>query len=315
MENHGKHNTRRGDARREITIFGLIVAALVPISIAIALGQGVDVSRIDEAPLLGQLALYGMAFYPGLAAIIARLVTARTVRGLGWGWGASRRYLGMSYLLPVAYTALGYGIVWATGLGRVDPAALAAGSPLSGGSAEVAALAAAVMALTVGVLPFLLLAAGEDIGWQGLLAARLAETMPLTRVVLWVGLAWTAFHLPLMLFVPGGIAAGVPAPYAIGNFLVGTLAMTFPMVWLRLRARSIWPAVLLHATHNAAIYLVAEPATADTGMTAWFAGESGIVLTLATVMVAALWWRREQRNERTSVEGVPADAVRSAVGG
>jgi uncharacterized protein len=306
---HTTDGIGRADARREITIFGIIVAALVPISIAIAVSQGVDVRRIDEAPLLGQLALYGMAFYPGLAAIIARLAPARTVRGLGWGWGDSRRYLGISYVLPLAYTALAYGIVWATGLGRFDATMLAAGSPMDE-PAVVAPFIAAVFSLTVGVLPFVLLAAGEDVGWQGLLAARLAETMPPARVALWVGLAWTAFHLPLMLFVPGGIAAGVPAPYAIGTFLVGTLAMTVPMVWLRLRARSIWPAVLLHATHNAAIYLVAEPSTVDTGMTAWFAGESGIVLTLTTVAVVALWWRREQRISAT----VLTDARSAAIG-
>jgi uncharacterized protein len=134
------------------------------------------------------------------------------------------------------------------------------------------------------------LALGEEIGWRGLLAARLAERMSLGRVALWTGLAWSAFHLPLMLFIPGAVE-GVPVGYAVAVFAIGLIALSYPMAWLRVRSRSVWPATLMHAAGNAAIYLVGDPLTRDTGDTEWFAGETGFLLAATSVVMALVWWR------------------------
>ncbi len=302
--------------RREIAIFLALTAALTAASIAVAVSQGVDVTRLGDAPLVGQVALFGQAFYPGLAAVAARLVTAGTLRGLGWGWGwgSTRPYLALSYALPLAYCAVAYGPVWASGLAGFDPGRLAAGLPLAGVPEGVAALGAALLALTVGVVPFLVLSLGEEIGWRGLMVPRLAEVMPLPRVALWSGLAWASFHAPLMLFIPGAVH-GVPVPYAVACFAVTGVALSYPLAWLRLKSRSVWPAVVLHASHNAAVYLVCDPLTADSGSTAFFAGETGAGLALACASVAALWWlhdRRAARGAPSSAGPVPPAATPAA---
>ena len=304
--NHGhdrEGKNQKDQARREITIFLALTAALTAASIAVAASQGVNVTRLGEASLVGQIALFGQAFYPGIAAVVARLMTAGTLRGLGWGWGSTRRYLALSYALPLAYCAVAYGPAWISGLAVWNPEGLAAGLPLAGVPEGVAALGAALLALTVGMVPFLVLSLGEEIGWRGLMVPRLAETMSLPKVALCSGLAWASFHVPLMVFVPGAIH-GVPVPYAVACFAATGIALSYPLAWLRLRARSVWPAVVLHAAHNAAVYLVCDPLTADSGNTAFFAGETGAGLSLACASVAALWWLYDRRAAR----GAPSSA-------
>ena len=298
-----ERQNRKDQVRREIAIFLALTAALTAASIAVAVSQGVDVTRLGEAPLVGQIALFGQAFYPGIAAIVARLVTAGTLRGLGWGWGSTWRYLALSYALPLAYCAVAYGPVWASGLAGFDPGRLAAGLPLADLPEGVAAIGAALLALTVGVLPFLVLSLGEEIGWRGLMVPRLAEVMTLPKVALCSGLAWASFHAPLMLFVPGAVH-GVPVPYGVACFAVTGVALSYPLAWLRLKSRSVWPAVVLHASHNAAVYLVCDPLTADSGNTAFFAGETGAGLALACASIAALWWLYDRRAAR----GAPSSA-------
>ena len=308
-ERGGKNPTDR--ARREIAIFLALTAALTAASIAVAVSQGVNVTRLGAAPLVGQIALFGQAFYPGIAAVAARLITAGTLGGLGWGWGSTRRYLALCYALPPAYCAVAYGPAWISGLAGFDPGRLAAGLPLAGVPEGVAALGAALLALTAGVLPFLVLSLGEEIGWRGLMVPRLAEVMPLPKVALFSGLAWASFHVPLMLFVPGAVH-GVPVPYAVACFAVTGVALSYPLAWLRLRSRSVWPAVVLHASHNAAVYLVCDPLTADAGNTAFFAGETGLGLALAGTSVAALWWIYDRRAARAAPGTAGTGTIRPA---
>ena len=307
-ERAGKN--RNGHARRETAIFLALTAALTAASITVVVSQGVEMTRLGHAPLVGQIALFGQAFYPGIAALAARMITTGTLHGLGWGWNSTRRYLGFSYVLPLAYCAVSYGLVWTTGLAGWAPEGLAAGLPLTGVPEGVAAFGAAVLALTVGMVPFLVLSLGEEIGWRGLMVPRLAEVMPLTGVALCSGLAWASFHVPLMLFVPGAVH-GVPVFYAVACFAVTGIALSYPLAWLRLRSRSVWPAVILHASHNAAVYLVCDPLTADAGNTAFFAGETGAGLALVAACAAALLWLHERRAGRETRRPADLNATRA----
>ena len=99
-----------------------------------------------------------------------------------------------------------------------------------------------------------------------------------------------------------GAVEGVPTAYAIAMFAISTIALSLPLAWLRLRTGSVWAASVLHAAYNAALYLVADPLTRDTGDTPWFAGESGAVVTLVTVVAVAVWWRRAgERRTRSPI--------------
>jgi membrane protease YdiL (CAAX protease family) len=70
------------------------------------------------------------------------------------------------------------------------------------------------------------------------------------------------------------------------------IAVSFAFAWLRLRSGSLWPAALLHASHNLFIMHVFDAMTVKTGLTAFITGELGIGLALTGSVVAYLFWRR-----------------------
>ncbi|MFJ3950506.1 type II CAAX prenyl endopeptidase Rce1 family protein [Streptomyces libani] len=103
-----------------------------------------------------------------------------------------------------------------------------------------------------GTLPQLLVSLplffGEELGWQGYLFPRLAQDGQRTRLVLAylaTGFAFALWHLPTLLM--GGQYPGRPWYVSVPAMLVScTLALPI-FTWLRLRSRSVIPAVIGHA--------------------------------------------------------------------
>ncbi|MBM7502863.1 CPBP family intramembrane glutamic endopeptidase [Agromyces aurantiacus] len=280
--------------RRQFTAYGLTLAALLPGGAAIAVAEGVDLRTLETASPLGQLALFGAAFAPTVAMLVAWAVGQR---GPDWGFRRTPwRSVGIAWLFSVVAVFSSYAAGWLTGVAGFDPARLEAGT----GMPPLVALA---VGLLPGVLPFVLLAIGEQLGWSSFLTVRLAALRGPDVTALVVGLGWAACHVPMMLFVPGAVADGVPMAWAVSMFAIQTLAFAFPMVWLRLRTRSIWPVLVLHATLNAAIYFVAEFVTVPTAASEWFIGEGGVFTAagavLAVLVTIPLW--RGPRAERAAV--------------
>ncbi len=91
-------------------------------------------------------------------------------------------------------------------------------------------------------------ALGEEIGWRGFLVPELAKRMSFARVSLLSGIIWTSWHSPILLFADYN--AGTNRWYALGCFAVTVTAASFLYAWLTLKSGSLWPAALLHASHN-----------------------------------------------------------------
>ncbi len=60
------------------------------------------------------------------------------------------------------------------------------------------------------------------------------------------------------------------------------------MAWLVLRARSLWPAAILHASHNLFIQSIFTPLTRDTGPTKYVIDEFGVGLVITTAIGAGI---------------------------
>ncbi|MFC0678141.1 CPBP family intramembrane glutamic endopeptidase [Lysobacter korlensis] len=277
---------RHPATRRQLVAFWAVLAGLVLPSVAVAVAHGVHLEHLDKAPLPAQLALYGQALAPALATLAAWAVGRRApdwgFRRVGWG------AIGTAWLLPVLGLGLAYGTAWLTGLAGFRPAALA-------DSSGMPFLVVLLLGLIPGLVPYLLLALTEQLGWSSLLTARLGESRGADSTAVLVGLSWAAFHVPMMLFVNGAVPAGLPVPWAVAMFVLQCVVLAFPMVWLRLRTRSIWPVLVMHATLNAVLYWIAEPATDPAGTAGWFVGEGGVLtaagLLVAVVATARLWRR------------------------
>ncbi|GIH47155.1 CAAX protease self-immunity [Microbispora rosea] len=274
-----------------LAVYGATLAALVLPVVALAVSQGADLNRIGDAPIGTQIAVYSQAFMPALAAL-AVCLAGGGVRAVDWGFHrVPWRTIAAAWAVPVLGTGLAYGTAWLTGAARFDPGNLAASTGLN-------PALGVVLGLVPGVVPFVVLALGEQLGWSSVLVTRLgARRSPAATAVI-LGLAWASFHYPLMLFVPGAVEEGVPVPYALLMFTLQTVTLAFPLVWLRLRTRSIWPVLVLHATMNASLYFVAEAMTSAHDRSAWMVGEGG-ALTTAGLAVAVLLTNRLWRRPRS----------------
>jgi len=227
----------------------------------------------------GSLAAHGGAYVfalmwcPGVSALATRLSFQGNVRGEGWRWGATR-WAALAYVLPLGYATAAYGAVWLAGLGGVDLTRFRVG---------VATF------VVVGSLQSLLSATGEELGWRGFLVPTLARTMSFGRTALLSGAIWAAWHVPLIAFADYN--AGTPTWYAVLCFAIMVVSLAVPLAWLRLRSGSVWPAAILHATHNLFVQGFFDRVTVDTGPTRWLTGEFGAALAVTIGATAWMFWR------------------------
>jgi len=226
---------------------------------------------------------------PGISALITRLIFQRNVRGEGWAWGPTRYELA-GYALPIAYAACAYAAVWIFDFGGVDL-----------GRFKTNALGF----VTLGLLTNLAFALGEEIGWRGFLVPKLAEGTTFTRTALISGIIWASWHMPLIIFADYN--GGTPTLYSIACFAVMVVGISFPLAWLRLRSGSLWPAALLHASHNLFIQGFFDVVTVDTGVTKYLLSEFGAVLAFAAAITGWLFWRLDRKHPALGISNVAPD--------
>lgn len=240
-------------------------------------------SRTD---VLTRLITPAEMWMPGIAAIATCWLFRRRVSALPWRAPAAR-YGWLGYAIPVAYSLAAYVFLWVSGLAPAQFGAFdaTAQSALGLGPGRSTAAATALVA-TIGVVYACSSALGEEIGWRGFLVPLLAERMSFWGVALVSGLIWFAWHVPSILLTDYN--AGAPMPFTLACFGVGTIAMGGIAAWLSLRSGSLWPAVILHASHNAWTQMLLDRMTVENAETAYWATEFGIGINATTVVVLLL---------------------------
>jgi membrane protease YdiL (CAAX protease family) len=132
---------------------------------------------------------------------------------------------------------------------------------------------------------------GEEFGWRGYLLPRL---MPVGQnwAILLSGVIWACWHLPLNLLygVNGGLQ-GFPF------WLVWTIGLGTVLGWLRLRARSVWPAAIMHAQVDSLPRLegvLLAPTASDPVFVILQLEVIALGLVLALRGALTRWWLREE---------------------
>lgn len=226
---------------------------------------------------------------PTLAAI---LVTARAQGRHGLrellrsatAWRVPARWYVIAGVFPPAVTALSLLVVdrgFAT-LGDFDAGAALAALP--------------VVYLTA--LPFGPL--GEELGWRGLALPNLMLRYGPVVASLVLGVVWTFWHVPMMLWSPG---ASIPSfmglsAFAVAVYLAQMTSVTLLMTWLFLRTQgSVLLAVLAHLTFNTAEAVVygGLPRLADSLQRAVYLVN---VTLLAVMALGATWHLARTRRDR-----------------
>jgi membrane protease YdiL (CAAX protease family) len=201
------------------------------------------------------------------------------------------RYAWLAYFIPIAYAVPVYLVTWATVLGAFDVSLLPKIASDFGWQNFPTTLVLCLFVLTtatIGMVAKLSRALGEEIGWRGFLVPELSKVVGFPSVGLISGLMWAFFHYPVLLFADYN--AGAPAWYGATCFTISVISGSFIMAWLTLRARSIWPAAILHASHNLFIQSILTPLTKDMGPTKFIIDEFGIGLVVTITIGAIKAW-------------------------
>jgi membrane protease YdiL (CAAX protease family) len=238
---------------------------------------------------------------PALAALVTCRKLGREVRCLAWRW-PSNRYLAAAYLAPLAYASVAYGAVWAwrlAGWNSEFVSLVSQGLGLRGLPEWGSLTLYLIFMATGGLIQNLSMALGEEIGWRGFLVPELAKQMSFTKLCFVSGIVWAAWHVPLLLFADYN--AGTNRWYALACSSVTCVSVSFMLAWLRLKSNSLWPAALLHASHNLFVPGVFDNLIRNTGQTLWYTTEFGAALALTSATLALYFWMRRGEIEQPAI--------------
>lgn len=217
------------------------------------------------------------------------------------------RSWGFAILGPFLAMLCTYGIVWSTGIGRLDQAALDAVIALDG----PAGILLTLFNILRGLIISMFLALGEEIGWRGYLLPHL---LPLgrTRAMLLSGLLHGIWHLPIVFLTPFYHASGERWTVVILFLLTLTMAGVF-YGYLRLTSNSVWPAALAHGAFNMFLstFTAITVAVGSADVLEYWAGESGVITLVIVALVAGWMIYRLQRQTSTEYKARSALEVQS----
>lgn len=248
--------------------------------------------------------IMGVMWGPGLAALLTCKLLGQDLDTLGWRWGRSR-YQWVSYLTPLAYSALAYSVLWLAGLGGVpNPAFIKKAADSFGWQSYSSAAVIgwqAVLIGTFGVIKGCANTLGEELGWRGFLVPALMKLTTYTRTSLLTGIIWAAWHFPSLIFA--NYNNGTELGFELACFTLMIVSSCFAYTWLRIKSGSVWTGVIFHSSHNMFIQALFTPLTIDTGKTKYWSDEFGIMLVGISVVTGFIFWLKREELPCTTATG------------
>ncbi len=238
----------------------------------------------------------------GLAAIVTCLLTNRKLDTLGWRW-PGWKHQWSNYLIPLGYSLLAYSFIWIANFGDWYNLEFLLEKKDSYNLGSWTNFSVVIFHFTItATISFILLlpsVLGEELGWRGLLVPALSKTFSFGGVALISGFLWAAWHWPLML---KGLYGNdiTPLPYQLILFTIGLMSMSVIMTYFRLKTNSLWPAVILHMSHNVFLQKFFTPMTAEVPSSVWFIDEFGAILPITIFIFAIYFWRKGQNEFRVA---------------
>lgn len=286
MTHQSKDPAERRNAWKAIGIFLLITIALSTVFDVLMAKQG----------QMTLLMVTGVMWAPGIAAVLTCLYLRRSVSSLPWSWG-SWRWNWVAWALPIGYGLAMYVPVWVLGLGGSgfpNADTLSDWSSQITGTPETSLPAVLLFALiigTIGIVGSASRALGEEIGWRGFMIWEMRKVMPFWAVGIMSGLIWAVWHWPGILFTDYNAGEG----NLVLQMLLFTLSIApegIVYAYFSFKTNSLWPAVILHASHNLFIQQVFTPLTIRGDGTHFYIDEFGILLPITSCILAIYFYRR-----------------------
>ncbi len=249
----------------------------------------------------------GVMWSPGLAALLTCLFTGKPISSLPWRWGPWK-WNWFAWGLPILYGLAIYMPVWVFGLGGSgfgNPETMSAWTNRLLGRDDpsiIASIVFVVMLATVGMVGSAARALGEEIGWRGLLIWEMRKVMPFWAVGLVSGAIWAVWHWPAILFTDYNAGEG-SFVLQMAIFTMAILPQGIVYAYLTFKSNSLWPAVILHASHNLFIQQVFTPITTRGPDTHVYIDEFGIIMPILGSGMAFAFYLWAKRDGLTSPDG------------
>jgi len=146
-------------------------------------------------------------------------------------------------------------------------------------------------------------AVGEEFAWRGFLQTPMMDNFGMIGGVALLGLVWAYWHLPANL-----VGYNYPHSPVLGGLVLFPallLADSFIMAWLTIRAKSFWPAVLMHGSGNGIQEGILGRITLAEGMPRlWIDFTTlAVAAVLGVVCTVALMRKREPQCAAFVIEG------------
>lgn len=228
---------------------------------------------ITGGGIQNQVRTFALMWTPGLVGILYSYVFDRNFKALAFTRPTLKAMV-WAYFVPAltAVLILGLLLLFKFAEFEVSPKAIEKKAGLSG-----ALFAILVLAPTIGMLVAFVSGLGEEIGWRGFLHTKLQFLTPNKRYLL-TGFIWSMWHWPLIIF---GDYSTSDLPFLNVLFFTGAvMGVSFFMGLLRDKTNSVFPAALVHGSHNMWILGIA-PAFYKAGpLVPYVGGESGAFCAL-----------------------------------
>lgn len=204
---------------------------------------------------------------PGVVAIIIKNIFYKKEKVLGFN-RCNIKYIFFAVGFPIIYLGGSYGIYWL----------------LTPNSFTGTIYSNSIGLMIYAIFSSILTAMGEEIGWRGFLLPKMDLIMSRKKAIILSGLIWAVWHFPLM--IAGLYQSGTPIWYQLPIFTIEIVLITSIMAYLRFHSRSVWPAIILHASHNYIDQLLCVPLT-NSKNSAYFVGETGFI-TLTFILLVTI---------------------------
>ena len=233
---------------------------------------------------------------PAISALITSLIHKDSLKNYGWKPGKIK-YLAYSYLVPLLIGIVAYGIAWLFGIIEFygDEASNYKWVRMLGIETPAPVFIGVVSKLILGSILISILTLGEEIGWSGFLIPKLLKTksIPVTSII--VGLIWALWHYPAII---GGIYGyGAPLPLTLIGFTLVLIGNSFFKTYFVSKSKSLWPGVIIHASHNVITMGILFDLTIKSKYAAYFVSESGIITAIIYVIGAILFYRFQMKKQ------------------
>lgn len=213
---------------------------------------------------------------PGIAGLFTRYYFQKNLRGFGFIIGEYRWQL-LAIGIPVIAGLVMFGAAWVFGIGEFN-------SDMASTIFSLAFIPVFLYAIGFNLFA----AAGEEIGWRGVLVPEMAQFMGFTRLALISSAIWTLWHFPLIFF--STYSGAGPVWYSVAVFVPSVMGAGLILAWLRLRSGSVVTAILFHGFWNYFIQQFYPALTISTPASEMMLGEFGWACPVVYVILALVFW-------------------------